>query len=215
MTTCLICHTELALTLQFSDIFLSRLPKSSICPDCHAQFELITEQHCQICYKPEIDGLCSDCLEVSDPTPHQAIFHYNDFAKAYFHAYKFQGDFRLRSAFDKALTRALKHRTLVPIPVSPERLQERGFNQVTGFLTSAKLTYLDILLKKETQHQSHRNRSERLSSDNPFSLKTDSILPDKITIIDDIYTTGTTLHHAVRLIKNAGCTHVSTFSLFR
>ncbi|GFH42607.1 amidophosphoribosyltransferase [Lactococcus hodotermopsidis] len=215
MTTCLLCHNTLTPTVKFSDIFLSQVNHETICQTCFAQFELISDQHCQICYKPEIDGVCSECAERSEQTPHRAIFHYNNFAKAYFQTYKFNGDFRLRSAFDTKLATTLKNQIIVPIPVSAERLQTRGFNQLTGFLNSAKLPYLDILTKNETAHQSHKTRAERLSSENPFTLKNACHIPEKLVIFDDIYTTGTTLRHAISLLKNAGCANVSTFSLFR
>ncbi|GAX47892.1 ComF family protein [Pseudolactococcus reticulitermitis] len=215
MTDCLLCHKTLTPFFQFSDIFLSRKPRETVCPDCWAQFEVISERHCQICYKPDIDGRCRDCQQITDPILHQAIFHYNAFAKAYFQHYKFQGDFRLRAAFNTVLASRLKNQTIVPIPVSPERLQSRGFNQVTGFLSSAKLPYLDLLTKQETRHQSHKTRSERLASDNPFIMKEHVAIPDKLVIFDDIYTTGTTLRQAAKTLKNASCAHVSTFSLFR
>ncbi|GAB2021943.1 ComF family protein [Pseudolactococcus yaeyamensis] len=215
MTNCLLCHNTLTPSFQFSDIFLSRKPRETVCTDCWTEFEVISEKHCQICYKPNTDGICKDCQQRSPSNLHRAIFHYNDFAKTYFQAYKFQGDFRLRSAFNTVLTNSLKNQLIVPVPVSPERLQTRGFNQVTGFLSSANLSYLDLLTKKETRHQSHKNRSERLASDNPFVMKKAVIIPDKLVIFDDIYTTGTTLRHTANTLKNAGCTHVSTFSLFR
>lgn len=215
MNACLLCHNTMTPFFQFSDIFLSRKPRETVCPDCWAQFEVISDRHCQVCYKPDIDGVCRDCQQLTDPFLHRAIFHYNDFAKTYFQTYKFQGDFRLCGAFKTILANRLKNQRIVPVPVSPERLQTRGFNQVTGFLNSAKLPYLDVLVKHETGHQSHKMRSERLASDNPFRLKEAVILPDQVVILDDIYTTGTTLRHAAKTLKNAGCAHVSTFSLFR
>jgi competence protein ComFC len=215
MTSCLLCQNSITGSIKFSDIFLSRQAKETVCPDCWSQFELISDKHCQICYQPDIDGTCRDCLAKADPIPHQAIFHYNDFAKQFFQRYKFQGDFRLRRAFDSLLTPALRHHLVVPLPVSPERLQARGFNQVTGFLSSAKIPYQELLHKIETEHQSHKTRLERLASANPFAIKSGVKIPDKLIIFDDIYTTGTTLKHAAKTLKNAGCTHVSTFSLFR
>ncbi|MBP6984772.1 ComF family protein [Lactococcus raffinolactis] len=109
----------------------------------------------------------------------------------------------------------MKGQTLVPVPVSPERLQSRGFNQVTGFLSSAKLPYLELLTKEETRHQSHKNRAERLASENPFHLKKNVTIPEHVVLVDDIFTTGTTLKNGASILKNAGCAHVSTFSLFR
>ena len=215
MTDCLLCHNTLTPCFQFSDIFLSRKPRETVCPDCWVKFEVISDRHCQVCYKPDSDDICRDCKAITDPILHQAIFHYNDFAKNFFQNYKLQGDFRLRSAFDHVLTSSLKGQTLVPVLVSPERLQSRGFNQVTGFLSSAKLPYLELLTKEETRHQSHKNRAVRLASENPFHLKKNVTTPEHVVLVDDIFTTGTTLKNGASILKNAGCAHVSTFSLFR
>ncbi|WP_172356467.1 ComF family protein [Lactococcus insecticola] len=218
MTHCLLCQNTIIPKIRFSDIFLSRPTQETVCQTCFDQFELISEKHCQICYKPGTLGICSDCLKRSDDdqTRHTAIFHYNDFAKAYFQSYKFNGDFRLRTAFNRTLKTSLKNKIIVPIPVSPQRFQSRGFNQLTGFLSAADLPYLDLLDKSDTQHQSHKTRDERLSSENPFTLKNPADMAQKkLVIFDDIYTTGTTLRHATNILKNAGYAHVSTFSLFR
>lgn len=215
MTTCLLCNMTLTPTFKFSDIILSRPPRETVCLDCQSQFELISDRHCQMCYKPDIDGTCHDCLADAEQLPHRAIFHYNDFAKAFFQRYKFQGDFRLRHTFDEVLVKALKEQLVVPIPVSPERLQSRGFNQVTGFLTSAQISYQELLIKTETEHQSHKTRLERLATANPFTVKSNATIPEQVVLFDDIYTTGATLKNAAKTLKNAGCAHVSTFSLFR
>lgn len=215
MSTCLLCASHLRETPSFLDFFLSRQTQHRLCQSCFAQFEVISDLHCQYCYKPEISGICLDCEKGANITLHRAIFHYNEAAKTYFKRYKFQGDFRLRSAFDQSLRIALKHTHIIPIPISDNRLHTRGFNQVTGFLNSAGLTYLDVLGKKDTDHQSHKTRLERLTSTNPFYLNAPIKLPDQVVIFDDIYTTGTTLHHAREIIEKAGCTRISTFSLFR
>ena len=215
MTTCLLCGTYLRVMPSFSDIFFSRRSHQKLCDTCFANFEVITEPCCQTCYKPDITGICLDCQNQAHTTLHRAIFHYNEAAKTFFQRYKFQGDFRLRGAFDQVLRGALKHARIIPIPVSDKRLNIRGFNQVTGFLTSAGLSYLDVLGKEETDHQSHKTRLERLSSNNPFYLTSPLQLPDKVIIFDDIYTTGTTLQHAREVIEKAGATRISTFSLFR
>lgn len=215
MNSCLLCATPIRVRLSFLDVFLSRQTQQVICQSCFMQFEYISDRHCEVCYKPDISGVCQDCKRIKNPVMHRAIFHYNDFAKTYFKQYKFNGDFRLRAAFNQILRLNLKGQQIIPIPVSAERLQSRGFNQVTGFLSSANLPYLPILSKIETEHQSHKTRVARLSTDNPFRLNTSSKLPDSVLIFDDIYTTGTTLKHAIAIIKNAGCPRVSTFSLFR
>ncbi|MCJ7968832.1 MAG: hypothetical protein MUW51_07580 [Lactococcus lactis] len=58
---------------------------------------------------------------------------------------------------------------LVPIPISPKRLEERGFNQVTAFLQQDN--FIELLEKENSVKQSSLNRKERLESPNPFRLK--------------------------------------------
>src|SRR5574337_1170755 len=103
MNSCLLCATPIRLRLSFSDIFLSRQTQQVICQSCFMQFEYISDRHCEVCYKPDISGVCQDCKQFKNPVMHHAIFHYNDFAKTYFKQYKFNGDFRLRAAFNQIL----------------------------------------------------------------------------------------------------------------
>ena len=67
MTNCLLCHNKLTPYFQFSDIFLSRKPRETVCTDCWRKFEVISDRHCQICYQPDIDGTCYDCQQVTEP----------------------------------------------------------------------------------------------------------------------------------------------------
>ncbi|MHC3850085.1 phosphoribosyltransferase family protein, partial [Streptococcus thermophilus] len=68
---------------------------------------------------------------------------------------------------------------------------------------------------REIEKQSSRTREERLSQDNSFSLKKGIELPSKIIIIDDIYTTGSTLYQMVKLLEDLDVKEVLTFSLAR
>ena len=143
---------------------------------------------------------------------------YNDLMKDFFSKYKFQGDYLLRFVFAEVLKKSLrnfKEYTLVPIPVSPEKHQSRGFNQVEGFLQAAGLPYKQLLEKEDMIAQSSKNREERLNSQQCFTLAKDVLLPEKILLIDDVYTTGKTLQLARELLLEAGVKEVLTFSLAR
>ena len=71
-------------------------------------------------------------------------------------------------------------------------------------------------MRKEILRSNHRKtREERLSQDNAFCLKKGIDVPDKIIIVDDIYTTGSTLYHMVQLLEAIGIKEVLTFSLAR
>jgi ComF family protein len=217
---CLLCQRELPTALKFSELFCLKKPELSICEKCHAQFQRISDSHCPRCWKDGTTKVCEDCLNWEKQgiiINHRAIFHYNEPMKEYFSNYKFVGDYRLRHIFAKDLKieKFDKSFVLVPVPVSDQRLKERGFNQVTGFLEVANFHYEDILVKSDTVKQSSLNRDERLSSKNAFKLAEGIKIPKKVLLIDDIYTTGVTLQHAVATLKKAGVEEVRSFSLCR
>lgn len=149
---------------------------------------------------------------------HLAIYHYEENMKDYFSRYKFMGDYCLRKTFQKDIKNNLKPffkkgYTIVPVPLSEERLVERGFNQVEGLIEG--IPYQDIFEKRDIEKQSSKTREERLNQDNAFCLKKGIDVPDKIIIVDDIYTTGSTLYHMVQLLEAIGIKEVLTFSLAR
>ncbi|WP_251944019.1 ComF family protein [Ligilactobacillus murinus] len=141
--------------------------------------------------------------------------------RAYFEAYKFQGDYRLRQIFVKTLQDHCKkylHRgwLVVVIPVDEQTLATRGFDQVVGFLPDIpKKMYLYHLKKFDRCPQSHKSRQERLATPQPFGYCGPADLERKnILLVDDIYTTGSTLYHARELLlaHNCGCVRSVTLA---
>ena len=82
-------------------------------------------------------------------------------------------------------------------------------------MQAAGLPYQHLLEKQDVLAQSSKNRQERLKSQQCFTLAKDVCLPDKILLIDDVYTTGKTLQLALELLLEAGVKEVLTFSLAR
>ena len=101
------------------------------------------------------------------------------------------------------------------IPLSSERLEHRGFNQVEGLIQETGLPYLDILIKRDVDASSSKSRIERLSAESPFFIREGVNIPPKILLFDDIYTTGATVNRVKNLLEKAGCQEVKTFSLAR
>ena len=82
-------------------------------------------------------------------------------------------------------------------------------------MQAACLPYKQLLEKQDALAQSSKNREERLNSQQCFTLAKDVLLPEKILLIDDVYTTGKTLQLARELLLEAGVKEVLTFSLAR
>ena len=114
---------------------------------------------------------------------------------------------------------------LIPIPLSPKRYRERGYNQAE--LICRELIKIDrnknfkleknILIKpKETEHQARiKNRRERLENIvGSFSVKNvESIKNRNIILIDDITTTGATLAEARKILKKSGARKIIAFTV--
>lgn len=218
---CLLCNEWIESVAQLSDLILFKPRREYSCEGCKGQFKKIGKVRCPNCYKI-IDGNgCIDCKiwEKKGYIPkHFAIYRYEENMKEYFSRYKFMGDYCLRKIFQQEIRTNLKSflkkdYVLVPVPLSEERLEDRGFNQVKGLLEG--IPYKNIFEKRDIEKQSSRTREERLSQDNPFSLKKGIELPSKIIIVDDIYTTGSTLYQMVKLLDDLDVKDVLTFSLAR
>jgi ComF family protein len=105
---------------------------------------------------------------------------------------------------------------VLPMPLSRQRLQERGFNQtllLARALDSQKVRH-DLLLRiKDTPAQSSLPRNERLLSvANAYALEPlhAPLIRDKhIVLIDDVMTTGATLNAAARVLRQAGAAHIT------
>lgn len=106
-------------------------------------------------------------------------------------------------------------KTLVPIPISEQRMAERGFNQVIGLLTVAGLSFQEVLQKEDTQKQSEKTRQERLALCQPFSIIEKVAIPSNILLVDDVYTTGATIQFAKQILMKNGAKTVTSFSLAR
>ena len=219
--TCLLCGQHLKSNITFSNLLLLKKEETSVCLSCSLSFEMIGEEHCPNCHKKGLSTSCKDCqlwCQEGIDVNHQAIFAYNQAMKDFFSRYKFDGDYILRKVFAAVLRDFLikyKDYHFLLIPLSPERYAKRGFNQVEGLIKATGLSYENLLEKREEKASSSKTRSERLATEVPFFIKDGVTVPEKILLIDDIYTTGVTLNRVKKLLENAGAEEVKTFSLVR
>ena len=218
---CLLCGQTMKTVLTFSSLLLLRNHESCLCSDCDFTFERIGEEYCPNCMKTGLSTKCQDCqlwCKEGIESSHRAIFVYNQAMKDFFSRYKFDGDFLLRTAFASLLSEELKkykEYQFVVIPLSKERYADRGFNQVEGLVEAAGFSFQNLLEKREERASSSKSRSERLATELPFFIKSGVSIPKKILLIDDIYTTGTTINRVKKLLEEAGAEDVKTFSLVR
>jgi competence protein ComFC len=133
--------------------------------------------------------------------------------------YKFRGDYILAKIFAdyiKGILQKINPDFFVPIPLSEERLYERGFNQAEALLTVSGFTPSKILTRAHSEKQSKKSRTERIHIPQVFQIDDQrDLIGKKVLLIDDIYTTGSTLRHAAKLLKKAGAKRVQSLTLAR
>ncbi len=169
-----------------------------------------------------------------------ALYSYNETMKEIINLFKFRGDALLAEAFRREfrtagrrligknpgsrLRRLLPGRLhpaptlIVPIPLSRVRQFARGFNQaeLLANLIGESLTHA-LIRPDDGRKQSKKTRSERLSSEeNPYLLNPqagDAVRGRNILLIDDIYTTGATLHRAALALEAAKPERIDSLTL--
>lgn len=230
---CLICHGEIESVYSWRTLFgEEKIPK--ICGECEENFAPITGEVCEICGRPfafldvefKAGSVCLDCKRWEEDEhwsgsldQNRSLYRYTDFTKDVVAQFKFRGDYILAEIFAEGLRQALQvfqYDYIVPIPLSEERLYERGFNQAEALITTAGFKPNHLLSRVHTEKQSKKSRFERIHLQQVFKLETDLNLNSKtIVLIDDIYTTGSTLRHAAKILKENGAAKVYSFTLAR
>ncbi|ARW08483.1 ComF operon protein [Bacillus atrophaeus] len=109
-----------------------------------------------------------------------------------------------------------KSYVLIPIPLSEERKAERGFNQSELLAKCLGRPIIHSLTRLDNEKQSKKNKAERLLFKRVFDTEINSVGDMDVILIDDLYTTGATLHHAARcLLEKGKAGSVSSFTLIR
>lgn len=121
--------------------------------------------------------------------------------------------------FDSDLTTSKA--VLIAVPLHPRRERERGFNQaeeLAGILSEKyqlKTDFDHLIRKIYTSQQSSLTREKRLKNVEEAFLWVGDTAPEKVVLIDDVFTTGATMQECAKALKRAGVKQVSGFVLAR
>lgn len=104
--------------------------------------------------------------------------------------------------------------TIIPVPISKKRMEDRGFNQVEFLLDILDLDYSKITRRKETEHMYNINNKNlrKLNISSAFYIPFNTT-GKNILIVDDIITTGSTAKELIKEIDQRGTPNsISIFS---
>ena len=207
---------------------------------CHACRELIiplSGPRCALCDQPFVSRAadswtpshrCQRCLE--QPPAYDRAWTLHPYIPPLQHAIcalKYRNVFGLAAPLAELMIRALPERLdtdlIVPVPLHPSRLRTREFNQ--SLVIADRLSrYLmrpvsttDLVRAVATEPQTSLTRSERLRNlRRAFRVRdTEPFAGRRILLIDDVFTTGTTLNECAKVLHAAGAASVTALTLAR
>ena len=111
---------------------------------------------------------------------------------------------------------------VVPVPLHPRRQAERGFNQaavlgkVVGNICEIPLAS-PLERVRYTERQAQLPKRERVTNvREAFDLSSGALIMGKrILLVDDVYTTGSTMQECARVLREAGAGEVAGFVVAR
>ncbi len=201
-----------------------------LCRACAEQFSFWEGPFCILCGRPwDEPGPCRVCQAHSlHVYPIRSVFVFEGSVRAAVHALKYRGAASVASTLAAPMACYWQHQhmqgdCLVPVPLHPKRVAKRGYNQAE-LLARALGQHLDLpivphLLRRvrDTVSQTKLNRDERQKNmEGAFALAEEVDLSGwKLTLVDDVATTGSTLDACAEILLEAGAQMVNAFTLAR
>jgi len=208
------------------------VPKGNhACPSCRERLPYVQEPKCMRCGKPielEEKEYCSDCERKHYHYDKGfAVWQYNEVMKKSIAGFKYYSKKEYAKFYVAEIIRLhgnhllqLSPDALVPVPIHRSKYLQRGYNQADilarGIGKELGIPVLSDLLirnkktlpqKKLSGVERLRNLSEAFQFNDKTAMKQKQELK-KIVLVDDIYTTGSTIEACTNVLKSAGITEV-------
>jgi ComF family protein len=205
----------------------------AVCRACLNDLPWHPKTSCPQCGLASGGQLCGSCISSPpDFDATHAAFLYAFPIDAMMLRYKYGNSLNLGDTFAMFLTEKvlLEGHTqnidlIIPMPMHPQRLKERGFNQaleIAKVLTKnrkEKLDYKRVIRQTLTPPQASLALKERVKNiKGAFKVNGDRLNQfqgKRIAIVDDVMTTGASLNELAKTLKKAGATHVECWVIAR
>lgn len=197
-----------------------------LCDDCAARLPHLG-RHCPTCANAVADErfACGACLH--RPSPYSRLlvrWQFRDLVRSTILRGKFQANRLALRVLEDEACRLLQAQpvtvdAVLAMPIANSRLHRRGFNQ-TLFPARAAARQLSVPLiaegvfhKQARQPQSrlHTHAARRRNIRGAFAVR--GALPARILLVDDVVTSGATLHEAARILRAAGVQDVIALAI--
>jgi len=203
---------------------------------------LIFPNVCGICEKVCKEDLCKKCqIQLNNIAKvkidkyndknfkkHLYIFKYEGIIKERLIKFKFQEKAYIYKSFvnflikNKKVCRFLKsYDIIIPVPIHYNRKVTRGYNQsaliAKELAKKLNIKYEEKVLFKKVNNkpQSTKNKEDRAKNviDVYYTKNEQNIYNKKIILLDDIYTTGSTVNECSKILKLAGAKYIDIMTI--
>lgn len=201
-----------------------------LCPNCATQIDYVRSPHCSTCGHPfygivEGERMCPHCegLAPAFREGRTAVLLKGP-VRALVHELKYHRGLHVVADLETVFRRApevlelARDAVLVPVPLHPRKLRERGYNQseeIARSLAQALGTPVRLahLLRRivDTVSQTRQDRRARqLNLKNAFALAPGAVInpADHYLLIDDVFTTGSTLNSCAQALRRGGAVNL-------
>jgi len=191
-----------------------------LCDECLSAVKPYSGKRCLKCSRPlpgEDNVFCTQCLKGVAFEKGFSLFLYEEIREIVY-SLKYRNMphvVHLLSSFSKEIRESKIFNGvsfLIPVPMHSKRIRKRGYNQAG--LIARELSSIfhipviyDVLIKqKDTPPQAGLNYKQRLDNlKGAFSVKnTEKIEGKTVVLVDDVYTTGTTINQCALLLRRKG-----------
>lgn len=204
-----------------------------ICSGCEAALPLIRGARCCLCGRllsQKEKDLCGDCRQNRKKhyyTRGIALYQYDDIIRKSIYRFKYEGRQEYGMFFGKIMARqfgqAVKRagvEGIIPVPLHPGREAERGYNQAdllaksfgkeTGIPVYGKYV---IRIKNTPPLKSLDGTVRQNNLKRAFKIGQNDVKLNITIIVDDIYTTGSTIDAVAKVLLEAGVSKVYFMTL--
>ena len=196
-----------------------------LCSPCLSELPRHASTSCPQCGLSSSGQLCGSCISSPpDFDATHAVFLYQYPIDKMMQRYKYGNMLNTSYTFGQLLAEKSAFEAIdliIPMPMHPQRLKERGFNQaleIAKVLTKnrpEKLDYKSVARQTLTPPQASLALKERVKNiKGAFKVNSD-LAGKRIAIVDDVMTTGASLNELAKTLKKAGASHVECWVIAR
>ena len=197
-----------------------------ICPGCARKIKYVVQPYCFTCGKPLTDNrqeYCTDCRKKRhEYLQGKAVFCYQGAMPKILYRYKYgnRRDYTEFFAVEAVKlygdwVKQCKIQEIIPIPLARKKKRLRGYNQAEVFarrlseLLVIPLNARILIRTRDTVPQKQLSARERKNNlKNAFKIDQNVVKSKRVLLVDDIYTTGSTIDAAALALKQAGVREV-------